>query len=183
MDQLMADIAIGGDIKNVVHRDDLTWPEVVLMRDIHGEAAVTNIEITGESPLDPFDEIERLRTRYGRKFVRVFGRSADRIPMQAPSSIPRFDDVVEVKIRTRREANLVGSPGYVETEAERRARAAYQMGGEPPKPKPDDEDDDEDGDELDEEIGTVPGLEGVSLEDSVTHRRRGANQYTKRAGA
>ena len=37
MDQLMADIAIGGDIKNVVHRDDLTWPEVVLMRDIHGD--------------------------------------------------------------------------------------------------------------------------------------------------
>ena len=178
MDQLMADIAIGGDIKNVVHRDDLTWPEVVLMRDIHGEAAVTNVEITGASELDPDDEITRLRTRYGRKFVRVFGRSATRIPMQAPSTIPRWDDEVEIKVRTRRQAALTPNPAAVETEAERRDRALYQMGGDPPKPKPDDEDE-EDGEDEEEEVG----LQGVSADDSVTHRKRfHGNQHTKRAG-
>ena len=165
MDQLMADIAIGGDIKNVVHRADLTWPEVVLMRDIHGEAAVTNIEITGESPLDPRDEIERLRVRYGRKFVRVFGRSADRIPMTPPSSIARWDDVVEVKTRTRREANLTGNPQYVESEQERRDRKVYQATGQgkPPQPKPDEEEPDE------EDLAAE--LEGMNLDDSVSHRK------------
>lgn len=177
MDQLMADIAIGGDIKNVVHRDDLTWPEVVLMRDIHGEAAVTNIEITGESELDERDEIERLRTRYGRKFVRVFGRSADRLPLHPPSSIPRWDDMVEVKVRTRREVHLAGNPAYVETEQERRERKVYQTTGEgkPPQPRPE-----PDPDEPDEDDDAA--LLGVSLDDSVTHRK-GRNQYTKRAEA
>jgi hypothetical protein len=128
MQMIGADIALGGDIKNVVRREDLTWPELVLMRDIHGEAAVTNIEVVGESPLDPNDEINRLKARYGRKFVRVFGRHADQLPLTPPASIPRWDDEVEVKIRHRRQPAV--SPGLAESEAVRRDKALKAQGKE-----------------------------------------------------
>jgi hypothetical protein len=170
MERLSAHIAIGGDIKNTVVREDLTWPEVVLMRDIHGEAAVTNVEVLGESEFDPRDEVERLRTRYGRKFVRVFGRSADRIPLVAPSSIPRFDDEVEIVVRKRR-PDLAGNPAFVESEQMRKERAAFQMGG--PKPA-----------EPEEELPPMTAeeeafLEGMTGDDSVTHRKGRARKHAE----
>jgi hypothetical protein len=170
MDILGADIALGGDIKNVVRREDMIWPEVVLMRDIHGEASVTNLEVLGEEDRDEYQELERMRTRYGKRFVRVFGRSVTTLPYQPPAGIPRWDDMVEVQIRQRRpQAN----PAYVQSEAERRNRALASMGkADPPKPRPeteprpDPQPDEEDEDEDEESEDDIAAK-------TVSSRRRG----------
>lgn len=139
MDRIGADIALGGDIKNVVRREDLSWAELLLMRDIHGEASVTNVEVVGVHPREEWDEMNHLKARYGRKFVRVYGRNPQTIPLKAPAQIARWDDIVEVQTRRRRDAP-VPSPfqvnaAYAESEAQRRERAAYAQGkGDRPGP-------------------------------------------------
>jgi hypothetical protein len=133
MDMIGADIALGGDIKNVVRREDLTWPELVLMRDIHGEAAVTNVEVVGEHSYPEWDEMPRLKAKYGRKFVRVFGRNPASIPLKPPASIPRWDDEVEVVVKKRRERPVMPNAAFQETEQSRREHAAFQQGGDRPK--------------------------------------------------
>ena len=150
MDMIGADIALGGDIKNVVRREDLSWAELLLMRDIHGEASVTQVEVVGEHFREEWDEMNHLKARYGRKFVRVYGRNPQTIPLKAPAQIARWDDIIEVQTRQRR-PSPVASPftanaAYAESEAQRRERAAYAQGkGDRagPYPPPIDEEEDD----------------------------------------
>jgi len=62
-------IAIGGDIRTVVAREDITWPEVSMLRFIHGEAAVTDIEVVDEVERTPTAEKARLASIYDPKLV------------------------------------------------------------------------------------------------------------------
>lgn len=62
-------VALGGDLNNVVPKTDVTPAEVLTLIAVHGEGAVTDIEVTGEIERTNRQELERLRdvlTGYGR---------------------------------------------------------------------------------------------------------------------
>jgi hypothetical protein len=69
-DYLKANVAIGGDIRNVLHVTNLLWPEVCVMRELHGEQAVNDIVVTHTSEIDPRSEFERIRFSYPEIVVR-----------------------------------------------------------------------------------------------------------------
>lgn len=58
------DIAIGGDARATIRKEPVSIPEIVLLRTIHGDDAVTNIKIIGE--WDYEDDVER--DRLGRLY-------------------------------------------------------------------------------------------------------------------
>jgi hypothetical protein len=111
MDKIEAKIAIAGDLNQVVVRSDLTWPEVILMRAIHGDAAVTDIEVIGEHELTAFDEPTRLKAQYGRRYYEVWSRYDANLPLRAPDFIPRWDDEIVVQTRIRRPASARAAAG------------------------------------------------------------------------
>lgn len=60
-------VAIGGDLNNVrvfEKIDEITVPEVLVLRHVHGFDAVTEIEVVGNIKRSNADEVERLRARY-----------------------------------------------------------------------------------------------------------------------
>jgi len=61
------EIAVAGDLRNTVIRgghDPVTFPEVSILKFLHGEAAVTNVEVCGEVDRDPGEEKARLISKY-----------------------------------------------------------------------------------------------------------------------
>ena len=106
MDRLQAYIAIGGDIRNVVFRDDLTWPEIIILRHIHGGVGfITDIEVIGEYSDDErpaYDEPDRLIAKYGEGTYYTLWHRSMPLPLRAPPTIARFDDQVEEVVRIRR---------------------------------------------------------------------------------
>jgi hypothetical protein len=103
MDKLQAMVALGGDIQNVVFKDDLTWPEVLLLRHCHGNASVTDIMVSGDSEREEIHEPERLQIRFGRRYFEVFRLYETNLPYLAPAYVARYDDEVEVVTRVRRD--------------------------------------------------------------------------------
>jgi hypothetical protein len=84
-----AKIAIAGDIQQVVSRnrfDPVSWPELEVLRFVHGDDAVTDVEVFAKADQSPRDERERLVLRYGAEpLERCFpGRSTRDIEMEAP---------------------------------------------------------------------------------------------------
>ena len=67
MEIVNATVALGGDRGCTVVRRGITPSEVAVLRSIHGEDAVFDIEATGETVKRAHrDEIRRLKERYGR---------------------------------------------------------------------------------------------------------------------
>lgn len=60
-------VAIGGDKRNTVPKYGVTAAEVAVLRLIHGDDAVFDIEITGEVQRTHRQEIGRLTEAYGRQ--------------------------------------------------------------------------------------------------------------------
>lgn len=74
MEKINANIAIDGNIGNVVNKDFLTIPELVMLRNIHGETSVSNIIVDGSFDHDDKAERDRLGNLYGdQKVIDVFG--------------------------------------------------------------------------------------------------------------
>ena len=74
MERINANIAIDGNIGNVVNKEFLTIPELVMLRNIHGETSVFNIIVDGSFDHDDKAERDRLGNLYGdHKVVEVFG--------------------------------------------------------------------------------------------------------------
>ena len=62
-------VALGGDIRNVVSRKGCTAPELALLRNIHGDTAVNNIALAGKVEADSDTERDRLSQIYGDERV------------------------------------------------------------------------------------------------------------------
>lgn len=60
-------VAIGGDTGNTVPKYGVTAAEVAVLRFLHGEQAVFDIELVGEVTRTHRQEIARLAERYGRQ--------------------------------------------------------------------------------------------------------------------
>jgi hypothetical protein len=58
------DIAIGGDARATIRKQPVSIPEIVLLRAVHGDDAVTNIRILGTWDCDDDTERDRLGNFY-----------------------------------------------------------------------------------------------------------------------
>lgn len=75
MEQLTGNVAIGGNLGNVLYKNFITIPEVVMLRSIHGETSVFNLAVVGNVESDDKAERDRLGIIYGdQKVEQVFGR-------------------------------------------------------------------------------------------------------------
>mgnify|MGYP000908862086 CR=1 FL=1 len=59
-------LALGGDRRNTVPKYDVTPAEIAVLQAIHGDDAVTDIEVKGEKEKSNREELSRLRQIYGR---------------------------------------------------------------------------------------------------------------------
>jgi hypothetical protein len=57
-------VALGGDINMVIVKERVTVPELMILRAVHGEDAVRNIEVIDTVSIDTGDERSRLMTTY-----------------------------------------------------------------------------------------------------------------------
>lgn len=57
-------IRLGGSVLNEVRKDDLTAPEIYVLREIHGNDAVVDIKQTGVDKRSSVEERARLTTLY-----------------------------------------------------------------------------------------------------------------------
>ena len=74
MEKIKANIALAGNLGNVINKEYLTIPELVMLRNIHGETSVFNIVVDGSYDHDDKVERDRLGNVYGdQKVIDVFG--------------------------------------------------------------------------------------------------------------
>lgn len=74
-------VRLGGNLNNVVPRQNVSVPEVVILRAIHGEDAVVNFTFAKEENTSPRAEIDRLEALYKPATVRgVFPGANPRLP-------------------------------------------------------------------------------------------------------
>ncbi len=91
---LSADIALGGDMMNVVHRDEfepITYPEMIVLQYLHGEAAVQNVVAVGRIERDEREEFVRLVETYGEDVkTKIFPGAGASIPTEG-KRIPKHE--------------------------------------------------------------------------------------------
>lgn len=75
-------VAIGGDIRNVVSRRGCTAPELALLRSIHGDTAITNISLAGKVEADSDTERDRLSQIYGNERVNAEFGNYGELPLE-----------------------------------------------------------------------------------------------------
>jgi len=72
MQMLSCAIAVGGDDHSIVRREydtAVTFPELLILKALHGPENVRDIADAGDVARDPDDERERLRSLYGNAIV------------------------------------------------------------------------------------------------------------------
>lgn len=57
-------VAIGGEAGMTVHKEGVTVAEIAILRGVHGEDAVRNIEVVADEKIDNSDERSRLANLY-----------------------------------------------------------------------------------------------------------------------
>jgi len=57
-------VAIGGEAGMTVHKERVTVPELAILRIVHGEDAVRNIEVIADEDMDSNEERARLNAIY-----------------------------------------------------------------------------------------------------------------------
>jgi len=65
METASCTVRLGGDLRNTVFKENVTPAEVVLLKAIHGEEAIVDVELTGSDKRPHGDERDRLQQRYG----------------------------------------------------------------------------------------------------------------------
>lgn len=82
-------VAIGGDIRAVVAKPNVTIAEILLLQSIHGSDAVTNIRVRGDIKTSSDQERDRLGKFYGDdKVVGVFNQFGELPKTLSDSRIP-----------------------------------------------------------------------------------------------
>lgn len=59
-------VRLGGSLYNEVVKSEVTIPEIIVLRAIHGADAVADIKETGEAKRTDSDERDRLAVEYGK---------------------------------------------------------------------------------------------------------------------
>ncbi len=98
MQHYKALVRLAGNILHEVPKDNLTAPEIILLRFIHGDDAVVSIKKFSPSgkknKVNQKQETERLKMKYGeQKFSQVFGGGyIDKLPMVLEGFTSELDD-------------------------------------------------------------------------------------------
>ena len=71
MQILNAMVALTGDRNNMLYKEGLTPPEIVLLQQLHGEGSILQIEPVGEQAREPLAEISRLKELYPLHHARI----------------------------------------------------------------------------------------------------------------
>ena len=107
-----AQVAIAGDIQQVVHRNPfspVSWPELEVLRFVHGEDAVTDIKVISRVDQDQREERERLALMYGRAPIEAcFGARNAKIELEADG--PKLEDGLEWLNPITNQVETVGQP-------------------------------------------------------------------------
>ncbi|MGN6451327.1 MAG: hypothetical protein ACTHLK_22585 [Brucella intermedia] len=93
MDVCNAMLALGGDRGNTVPKYNITAAEIAVLQAIHGDEAVTDIEVIGDVDRSNRDELARLRQAYGR--ARPEGSDVSHVDALFPGAAARVFDTVE----------------------------------------------------------------------------------------
>ncbi|MCH4543131.1 hypothetical protein [Ochrobactrum sp. A-1] len=97
MDVCNAMLALGGDRGNTVPKYGITAAEIAVLQAIHGDEAVTDIEVIGDVERSNRDELARLRQAYGR--ARPEGSDVSHVDTLFPGAAARvFDTVDELEL-------------------------------------------------------------------------------------
>lgn len=108
MDIYRGKVRLAGDMRNEVRRDDMTAPEVILLKRIHGEDALTELEKIGSTKANHQEERQRLYVKYPtainvdakRHLIEeLFGPNHADLPVSVPgvAITPKKTDKVNVK--------------------------------------------------------------------------------------
>lgn len=82
-------VAIGGDVRAVVPKPTVSVAEIMLLQQIHGGDAVTNIKITGTHDTTSEEERDRLGRLYSdEKVVNLFNQFGDLPKTLAEARVP-----------------------------------------------------------------------------------------------
>lgn len=123
MQLLSCRIAVAGDDLNVVVREydtAVTYPELLVIKALHGSESVRDIEDAGDVDRSPEEERDRLKSIYGQEIVKqVFPGEYQPVPTQ------------DTRMRA---ANTVFDAPDDKT-AEDKDKAAEDKAGDKPAPK------------------------------------------------
>lgn len=64
MEYYNAKLRLHGSVSNEVLKEDLSAPEIIILRKVHGEDAVVDINLSKEEDIDEAEERRRLADRY-----------------------------------------------------------------------------------------------------------------------
>lgn len=99
-----ARVMIGGDMGNIAVRDrfsPLSWPELEILKTLHGDDAVLDIQPFVRVPQPPRAERDRLALLYGDAVItHIWGGTRPPTEMDPPGSLPEiggpwFDPVLQ----------------------------------------------------------------------------------------
>jgi len=83
-----AQVAVGGDSGNIAYLsefDPVSWPEILILQEIHGAEAVTDVEAIAQIDVPSRVERDRLAMKYGDGIVaHVFGGRQGPAEMDMP---------------------------------------------------------------------------------------------------
>jgi hypothetical protein len=136
-------VALAGDILNVVHRDEyrpITYPELLVLRYMHGENAITDIYDVGAVERDDEREMERLCLTYSKELVkdRLFPGAGIRLPNGDNRYKPRVVEIKQLAAAPPPEPVLPpGGDGMVYTPQDRSGPVAFTPTSDPVQDEPD----------------------------------------------
>lgn len=126
---LQCEIALGGDILNVVARHALipiTYPELLVLRYLHGQNAVNEIFDAGAVERDDAYEMQRLTETYGYETVRekLFPGAGNRLPNGDNRFKPKLVIPDKPLPATQPPPEVMHEPGKIDYEAQSTAPSA-----------------------------------------------------------
>lgn len=96
-------VRLKGDVRNEVRKAEVSAPEVLILRKIHGDDAVVAIESLGNRKVKDADERDRLQHAYAgglgnakTSMVQLFGEYA---PL--PKTLPETDEGEDIEVETK----------------------------------------------------------------------------------
>lgn len=133
-DFLKADVALGGDVRQVVRVTNQTWPDICVMREIHGDDSVSNIVVTHTREANEFEEVARIRATYPEAVVqRLYPGMNPNIKFVAPDyidrEVPKEEPAKPAKHRAAKAEVAPAEPAGVASAADIDAMFASEANG------------------------------------------------------
>lgn len=102
-DKLKCNVAVGGDIRQVVHMSNLTWPEVCVLRELHGDQFVTEILVTHIADINEHEAFTHMRMTYPEPVVKaLYPGVSPNIKYGAPDYIERAEEAPQPAPKPRK---------------------------------------------------------------------------------